>query len=523
MLLARTVAREHEIAVRAALGAGRLRLARDFFAEALVLCGAGALGGVVLASWGIELVAALGGGPLPRISAIDIDWATLGVAVALALGAAALLSVVAAWRAPGHASLQASRRTIAGGGRATPREALVAAQVALALVLVVGGALLGRSFYRLGNVDPGFETDGIVFMTLTLPYPQDAADRPRLAQAYERIIDGLRVLPGIEAVGGVSALPLGGGGTNGQFLKQNRAGEVPDFEAYAAIAKDSERTGYAEWRIASEDYFAAVGIPLLRGRMFAESDAPGAVHAALVSRSLAEREWPDQDPLGKLVNFAGMDGDLTPFEIVGIVGDVRDRVDATPRDTIYAYYRQRPGGHLAEFSIALRASNPTALIAPAREVVRRLQPDVPPEFVAAEEVFSRTLAQRRFNLVMLGTFGAAALVLAVAGLYGAIAFSVVQRTHEIGIRIALGAQSRRVVAMVVKRTLAIAGVGVAAGLVAAFGGARIVATLLYDVSPYDPAAYVIAVVVLLLAAAFASWLPAARAARVTPVTALRHD
>jgi putative ABC transport system permease protein len=148
---------------------------------------------------------------------------------------------------------------------------------------------------------------------------------------------------------------------------------------------------------------------------------------------------------------------------------------------------------------------------------------VPPEFVAAEELFSRTLAQRRFNLVMLGTFGAAALVLAITGLYGAIAFSVVQRTHEIGVRIALGAQSRRVVAIVVKRTLAIAGVGVAVGVVAAFGGARVVATLLYGVSPYDPAAYAIAVVVLLLAAAVASWLPAVRAARVSPVTALRHD
>jgi predicted permease len=360
-------------------------------------------------------------------------------------------------------------------------------------------------------------------MTLTLPYPQDAADRLRLARSYERIIAGLRGLPGVEAVGGVSSPPLAGGGTNGQFLKQNRVDEVPDVEAYRAISADAERTGYAEWRIASEHYFAAVGIPLLKGRMFAESDAPAAVHAALVSTSLAEREWPGEDPIGKLVNFAGMDGDFTPLQVVGVVGDVRDRVDSAPRDTLYAYYRQRPGGHLAEFSLALRAPNPMTLVAPARELVRNLEPDVPPEFVAAEEMFSRTLAQRRFNLVMLGTFGAAALVLAVAGLYGAIAFSVAQRTHEIGVRIALGAQSRRVVALVVKRTLAIAGAGIALGLVTAFVGASAVTTLLYGVSAYDPAAYAIAAVMLLLAAIAAAWAPAMRAVRVEPVTALRHD
>jgi predicted permease len=400
----------------------------------------------------------------------------------------------------------------------------VAAQVALALVLVVGGTLLGKSFLRVAHVDPGFDTDGSVFMNLTLPFPQDAADRLRLAQTYERIIDRLRELPGIDAVGGISSMPLTGGGTNGLFLKQNRIDEVADFAAYGAIGQDPERTGYAEFRIASEDYFAAVGIPLLRGRVFEGSDGPGAVHAAIISRSLAQSQWPDEEPIGKLVNFGGMDGDLTPLRIVGIVGDIRDYgLDAPARDTIYAFYRQRPGQHIAAFSIALRGPDPAALVPAARDVVRRVDPDVPPEFVAAEELFSRTLAQRRFNLVMLGSFGAAALVLALAGIYGAIAFSVAQRTNEIGVRMALGARGASVVAMIVRKSLWIAGAGIAAGLVVAFGGARLVASLLYGVSPYDPAAYAMAAVALMMAALCASWLPAARAARVDPMTALRND
>ncbi len=297
----------------------------------------------------------------------------------------------------------------------------------------------------------------------------------------------------------------------------------PTLDEFVAAAVDPARSGYAEFRVASEEYFAAANIPLLRGRLFERGDAPTAEHVAVVSRSLAENEWPGEDPIGKLIQFGGMDGDVTPFTIVGIVGDVREfGLDSEPRPTFYAYYRQRTRV-LSQFWTVIRAPNAELLVPAARQIVQSINPNLSPDFRSSEQLLSTAVAPRRFNLVMLGVFGGAALLLALAGIYGAIAFNVAQRTKEIGVRLALGALGAGVIGMVVRRSLVLASAGIVVGLAVALGASQLIAALLYDVSPRDPVAYFAAAMMLLLAAAVASWLPALRAARVDPMIALRQE
>ena len=344
MLLARAVGREQELAIRVALGAGRLRLARQFLAEAAVLCAAGGAIGVAAAAGGLHLLGALHAGALPRAEEIGLDWTTVAFAAGVSLAAAAALSALLAWRAgDADAALSMNRRGFTGGRRSWLREGLVAAQVAMALVLVVGGILLGRSFQHLIGVDPGFDTDGLVLMSVALPRARDGEDTTQLARFHEEVIERLRVLPGVEAAGGVTFAPLAGDPTSsGTFVNLSQREEITTQDEFVAAALDPARSGYAEFRVASEEYFAAANIPLLRGRLFERGDGPSAEHVAVVSRSLAENEWPGEDPIGKLIQFGGMDGDLTPFTIVGVVGDVREfGLDSDPRPTFYAYYRQR--------------------------------------------------------------------------------------------------------------------------------------------------------------------------------------
>ena len=526
MLLARAVGREQELAIRVALGAGRLRLARQFLAEAAVLCVAGGAIGIAAAAGGLQLLVALHAGALPRADEIGLDWTTVAFAAGLSLAAAAALSVLLAWRAGGaDAALKVNRRGFTGGRRSWLREGLVAAQVAMAVVLVVGGILLGRSFQQLLGVDPGFETDGLMLMSVALPRAREGADATPLAAFHEEVIERLRALPGVEAAGGVTFAPLAGDPTSsGTFVNLIQRDEITTFDEFLAAATlEPARTGYAEFRVASEEYFAAANIPLLRGRLFEHGDGPSAEHVAVVSRALAESEWPGEDPIGKLIQFGGMDGDFTPFTVVGIVGDVREfGLDAEPRPTFYGYYRQRTRV-LSSFWTVIRAPNVQSLAPAARQIVQSMNPNLSADFRTSEQLFSTSVAPRRFNLVMLGVFGGAALLLALAGIYGAIAFNVAQRTKEIGVRLALGALGAGVIGMVVRRSLVLASAGIVVGLAVALGASQLIAALLYDVSPRDPLAYFAAAMMLVLAAAVASWLPALRAARVDPMIALRQE
>ena len=525
MLLARAIAREQETAMRLALGAGVWRLAGQFFAEALLLCAAGGALGIGLASWGLDVLSALHAGTLPRADVVRIDWRSLAFAAVLIVTTAASWSGLLARRATlagGAASIKA--RT-AGGRRSAARDALVAAQTAMATVLLIGAVLLARSYVRLAGVDPGFRSDDVLLMNIALPIPPDGADTSRIGLFHAELIERIRALPRVAAAGGVTAAPLTGGAGNGLFLKLRRPDEVKSFHDFDALRKgDPARNGYAEYRVASEGYFAALGVPLLRGRLFGPADGPGAEHVAVVSRSFVERQWAGEDPVGKLVQFGNMDGDLTPFRIIGVVGDVRDfGLDVDPQPTLYGYYAQRTRATAWSFWIAIRAPNAESLIPAAREIVGGLDPDLVPAFRTVAQLESASIAPRRFNFVMVGVFGATALLLALAGIYGAVAFNVAQRTREIGVRVALGAQTRSVVAIVLRKSLVWVGIGIAAGLLAALAAARAVASLLYGISPHDPLAYAAAAGVLLLAAVGAAWLPALRAARVDPVVALRSE
>ncbi len=525
LVLARAIGRDQEFGIRSALGAGWRQLARQFFAETLLLSGVAGLLGILFAAWGVNAVVRLAADRLPRADSIGIDWTVLGFALALSVATAGGLSVLAAWRASsGGVALRYNQRT--GGARRSPLiEGLVVAQVGLALLLVVGAALLGRSFVVLTSLDPGFRTEGLVFMDVSAPWPGDRRELEPLVPFYDELIERLRALPGVDAVAGVSIPPGAGGGWNGSAFSQTHPDEIRSFEDLGAVAADPTRVSrLTEYRVASDDYFAAVGIRLLRGRTFERTDGPDAERVGVVSQSLAERLWPGQDPLGKLVQFGGMDGDLRPSTVVGVVADVRGTfgLEQEPRPTFYAPYRQRPWS-LVMFEIVIRTADAARIIPAARDMVQRMDPEMAPQFSTSEQTYSAQLAPRRLNLVLIGVFGGTALLLALAGIYGSMAFQVARRTHEIGVRMALGAKPARVVSMVVRRSLLLAGLGVAAGLAIALAASRLVSSLLYGIAPHDPISYAAGAALLLLAAVAAGLLPALRAARVDPVTALRSE
>lgn len=522
MLLARAVARVQEFSVRLALGAGRWGLLKLLITEAFVLCIVGGVLGVAFASTGVELLATLYAGSLPRAETLRVDWTDIVLAVALASGLAVGLGGVVVALVDDDAASTGARRTI-GTSRSRLRDGLVAAQVAMALVLVVGPVLLGRSFLAAAAVDPGYRVAGVTLLNLAVSRPPTPAGRAQLAAFYDELLPRLRALPGVETAGGVSSPPLAGNGTNGGFVKVERPGEITDFGALRAAYADRARLGFAEFRLTSDGYFESMGIPLLQGRVFGERDGPGPLHAAVISRSLADRQWPGEDPLGKFIQFGGMDGDFTTFTVIGVVGDVYDYgVDFGPQPTFYASYRQRQG-HLASFWIAIKGADAATLIPAARSIVRSLNPEIPPEFRTAEELYGNTLAQRRSQLVILGVFGVSALFLALIGIYGAVAFAVARQTREIGLRMALGARASKIVGAMVARSLAVVGIGLCLGCVVALAGSKLLRSMLYEIAPHDPATYVFAAAMLAFLAATASWWPARRAAAVDPNSALRQE
>jgi predicted permease len=321
----------------------------------------------------------------------------------------------------------------------------------------------------------------------------------------------------------VSAFPLGNGFfPDGRFIEMNRPDEIATLEDYGRISTAAKlRTGNAGYRIASEEYFTAMRIPLIRGRLFEPADGPDAPHVAVVSESLARAQWPEQDPLGRFIQFGNMDGDMRGFRIIGVVGDVRELSPETvPGPTFYGYYQQRATSRV---SIVVRAAAPAALAASAREVVRQVDPDVPVQMRTVDDAFDRALAGRRFSLILIGVFSGCALLLATLGVYGLMAYLVAQRTREIGIRIALGAESTDVIAMVVGRGVRLALIGVAIGTAAALGLTRLLEGMLFGVTATDPVAFVSVAAVTLAAVLAATLVPARRALEVAPVVALRSE
>jgi predicted permease len=526
LLLARAAARQGELALRLALGAGRARLARQFLVETLVLTITGGAVGLLLAVFGVQALLAFEPGDLPRAGEVGVSWTVLafalGVSVLAAVGMG-LLTAVRSTRGELRDALAQAQRTQAGAGTShRARSALVLGQVALTLVLLVGAGLLGRSFLRLMEIDPGYRTERALVLDLSLPFPADDAALRRLTRFYDELLARLRTIPGVTEVGAVNALPLGRGSRgDGTFLIVGNAEQLTMAD-YERIARDTSRTGEAEFRVASGGYFRAMNIPLIRGRLFDDRDEPDAPHVAVISASLANTRWRGQDPIGKVIQFGNMDGDMRPFTIIGIVGDVRDAsLAAEPQPTFYGHYRQR-ARRTATMNIVLYGRSDLASIIPAaRRAVRELRPDVPPRFQAIETVVAESVADRRFVLLLIGVFGGIALMLATLGVYGVISYLVTQRRQEIGVRVALGAQRADVLWLVLRQGAMLAVAGIVVGTAAALALTRLLEGLLYGVSPTDPLSFAAVITVLITVALVASWIPARRATRVDPVSVMR--
>jgi putative ABC transport system permease protein len=537
LLLARTSARRKELAVRAALGAGRGRLIQQFLAESFTLSFAGGVMGILIASWAVNLLPAILPANLPRQEGIAINATVLLFAFAATVAVAVSLGLIAAWRAGGgdlREALGAGSRSYTGSGASQRlRSFLVIGEIAITLVILIGAGLLGRSFLQLISTSPGFRPQSLITMEFSSPVPQgrmegmEQAAILRQIHVMDDIVGRLRTIPGIESVGLAGALPVAAGDdlADGQFLILNGQKPPVDFDEWGRIAKNPSRTGHASYCVASEGYFRTLGIPLIRGRMFGHQDDFGSPNVAVISQSLARQRWPNRNTIGETIDFGNMDGNLKPLTIVGVVGDVRARgLSSPPSPIIYVDYRQRGMNVNSSPTILMRSAAPTGeIVSAARAIFHDLAPDVPVKFSTFADEMGGWLADRRFLLLLVGLFAAAALVLAAVGIYGVVAFSVARRTQEIGIRMAIGAQHSDVLGLVLGEGARMAALGVAIGIGASLAISRIMSTLLFGISATDPLTFAAVAVLLCAVALTASYIPAHRAMRVDPIAALRNE
>jgi putative ABC transport system permease protein len=512
LLLARAAGRGREIALRAALGASRSRLVRQLLTESLMLALLGGAGGLLLARAGIGLLVAAAPREIPRLAEITIDLPVLGFGLGVTLATGLLFGIVPALRASRvdlNEALKDAGRATESGARHGLRSALVACELALAFVLVVGTALLGKSLQRLLHVDPGFDARNVQTMSVYLwgqRYQQPDAE----LDFYRRLGERLRALPGVESVAMVSTVPFNGFDRRG-FHVQDRP-----------LANPSEAPSLDHYSV-SPDYFRLMRIPLKRGRLFGDADVAGSQRVALISESAARTLFPDRDPIGKQAQFGGRDEKRPWATIVGVVGDVRqyalDR-DATPQSYIPQAQDLSYG-----YSLFVRTTaTAPSLERDVRAAFQELDKTQPAPRVAPLDGFvSASLAQRRFTLGLLLGFGALGLLMAAVGTYGVVSYTVSLRIREVGIRMALGAQARDVLAMVMRQGAALAGAGLCAGLLASLALTRFLASLLFEVDPMDPATSLAVALLLFGVVLAASWLPARRATRVDPLAALRCE
>jgi predicted permease len=528
LLLVQSAARRHEIAIRFALGGTRARVIRQLLAETLLLSlGGGALG-VVAAFWGVRALLALSPDVLPRMGEITLSTPVLVFSVSLSVVVAVVLAVFNGWR-----SGSGLQHALAAGGRSQAgsfvsqrvSRVIVAGQLAVTLTLLAGAALLGRSLLNVLSVNPGFRTEHVITMNLALSSAGEDDAKSRRVQFLDVLFARLRALPGVEDVGGTSNLPLTGFHPDGTYVLMNPGESLPaSMQQLEQMFHDRTRTGDAEYASVGAGYFRVLGIPLRRGRLFDARDTMNAPHAAVISESMAREKWPDQDPLGRQIEFGNMDGDLRLLTVVGVVGDVReDNLERPPFPAIYVHYRQRPQATSA-FNVVIRTTmDPAAITSAARQLVRDLDPNVPPKFATLAEVVSGSIQGRRFNVILLGVFAGTALLLAIAGMYGVMAYSVARRTNEIGVRMALGATRTTILGLVLGQGLLTATIGVAVGIVAAYAVTRTMTSLLFGLNPTDPLTFVAVALLLMCVALVACYVPSRRATKVDPMVALRYE
>ena len=527
LLLAQASVRDRELAVRSALGAERGRLIRQFLTEALLLSMFGGGLGVLGAFGGVAGLLALAPGNLPRLDSVSISIPVLGFALLLSGVVAGGLGAFTAARAtsgdPRNALVEGGRGQAGSQGSQRVGRVIVAAQMAITLILVVGAGLLGRSLMNVLEVNPGFRVDKIVTMDVSLSWVEDPKAKAGQAIFFSKLMDQLKQIPGVRKVGATSGLPMVEGGLpDGMFLLMSQ-NEVPKtMDGFGALFQQKERIGNADFGVVTDGYFQVLGIPLIRGRIFDERDGADSPHVAVISESLARDRWPKQDPIGHTIEFGNMDGDLRLLTIVGIVGDIHEYgLDVPPRPTVYVNLFQRPRSAI---TVTMLSDADTGLVTSvARGILHDLDPEVPAKFQTFSQVYSASLGSRRFNVILIGFFGIVALLLATAGVFGVMAYSVSRRTREIGVRVALGAGSGDVLRMILSQGLRTIFVGVAIGIAGALALTRTVESLLFGVTATDPLTFGGVTLLLVGTALLACFIPARRATKVDPMVALRYE
>ena len=511
LLLARASGRSREVAVRKALGASGWRLTRQLLTESIVLALAGSLLAVLLSLWEVRLLKAVVPVPLPPWLTIEVSWRALLFTMGLAMVTGVIAGIVPALRLAGEAVRESLATGVRGAGsarRSRTQHALVVAQVALAVVLLAGAGLLLVSLARLQAVSPGFSPNGVLIARLTLAGPRYES-RAAMARFYDAVLTRLRETPGVEAAGAAGALPLSG------------SANTSNFRIVGRPTPPEGQDPTSRWERVTPDYFRALGIPLERGRMFDQRDAGDAPKVIVVSASWARTFFPgDEMVVGRHI---GLGGSSEQTEIVGVVSDVRhDGLDEPVQPTMFLPYAQHADGGM---SLVVRASrDPTTIIASVREVVRTVDPSIPIYDIATmEERVSRSLFAQRLSSGLIAVFAVMALVLATVGVYGLIAYTVAERRHEIGIRLALGAQGRDVRRLVVGQGVRLTLLGVVFGLAGAIAAGRGLRGMLYGVTALHLPTLLGVSALLLSVAALASWVPARRAARTDLLGALRGE
>lgn len=529
LLLTRAAIRQKEMAIRTALGAGRWRLVRQTLTESLMLAVVGGGFGLLAAFWIVDLILKTTVIRVPRLDQVGLDNRVLIATVGFSLLTGLLTGIAPAWRSSEprlYEGLIDGARGSVSRGRRRLGNALVVMEVSLAVILLVGGGLMLKSFVRLVKVDPGFNPHQVLRLDLALPEPKYSEPQKQRA-FYDELLVRVRNLPGVESVAATNLTPLNPADNWAGFALEGR----PD-----PPAGDHQQ---ARMRVVSSDYFETLRIPLKKGRFFTDADArvalpvmryydqqpypahfndPQPIPIAIINEAMARQYFPNEDPVGRRLRIIA-----SPWlTIVGVVGDVHHMgLNTPPNPEIYLSDLQEPSGSLA---VLMRTSgDPAQLTSAARQQIKQLDPDLPVTINTMDQIFSNSVAGQRFNALLLGSFAALALILAMVGVFGVINYSVAQRTHEIGIRLALGAQRRDVFKLVVGQGLVLAVIGVLIGGAGAFALTRLIVGLLYDVSPTDSATFVFVSAAVTVVALLACWVPARRATKVDPLVALRYE
>ena len=518
LLLARASSRHKEIAIRTALGAGRARIIRQLLTESLLLALVGGAIGLLLALWGVDVLSAAIPADIPRVKEVALDSRVLGFTTAISVLTGILFGLAPALQASktdlNESLKEGGRGSTEGLNRNRVRSLLVISEVALSLVLLIGAGLLIKSFFQLLNVKPGFEPEHVLTAGFSLP-PVKYPEVPQQTAFFQQVLERVRTLPGVDSAGVVIPLPLSGNGMQNLLTIEER----PEPPAGEKLVTNT--------RLISPDYLRAMGIPLLRGRAFTEHDGGDAPTVFLVNETFVQRFFPGEDPIGKRIRLSirpSAEGQDANGEIVGVVGDVKHQtLDKEAGAECYIPYLNISDPYMT-LVVRTTALDPSSLTSALRSAVQQVDKDQPVfDVQTMDQVLARSVATRRFNMMLLGIFAAIALILAGVGIFGVMNYSVTQRTHEIGIRMALGAQHRHVLRMIVGQGMILTLIGVVVGLVGAFVLTRVMAELLYGVSTTDPLTFAAVSVLLSVVALLACYIPARRATKVDPMVALRYE